>query len=469
MKLAPDRYRLLPADPATRRIAIGLYESVRDRPILSPHGHVDPRILSGDEKFSDPARLLITPDHYVLRLLHANGVPLEQLGVGNDHSDPREVWRHFATRWPLFAGTPVRAWFEETFKSVFGLEEHPSATNADAQFDTIQSWIETPSSRPRALFERFRIEVLATTDDPVDDLAAHRALRDDPEFSGHLIPTFRPDRFLDPSAPSWRRALGELELAGGIDCGTAAGLVHALEARRSYFRELGATATDTGIGDAWATRLSSAEHERIHRAAMQGDLSTTDAAAYRAHMLWELARMSSEDGLVMQLHPGVLRNHHIPTLRRFGPDTGHDIPSTTVFAEPLREMLNDFGTDPRFRLILFTVDETAFSREIAPLAGFYPSVYVGAPWWFLDSPDGIRRFREAVTDSAGFYKTSGFIDDTRAFLSIPARHDVARRIDAGWLAELVVTGRIGIDEAEVIASDLVDSIPRAAFRLREPV
>ena len=175
--------------------------------------------------------------------------------------------------------------------------------------------------------------------------------------------------------------------------------------------------------------------------------------------------MSSEDGLVMQLHPGVLRGHHRPTLERFGPDTGHDLPLLTSYTEPLRELLGDFGTNETFRMVLFTVDETSFTREIAPLAGFYPSVFAGAPWWFLDSPDGIRRFREGVTDSAGFSKTSGFIDDTRAYLSIPARHDVSRRMDAGWLATLVVTGRLGEEEAHTIAHELVDAIPRSVFRL----
>ncbi|MBR7741705.1 glucuronate isomerase [Phycicoccus sp. BSK3Z-2] len=464
MRLLDDPNRLLPADPATRRVAAALHDTVRDHPIVSPHGHVDPRLVLDDLPFPDPAHLLIVPDHYVLRMLHANGVPLDRLGRG-EPVDPREIWREFASRWHLFAGTPVRAWLEETFRSVFGLTEHPDTANADEQYDAVQAWIDAPGSRPRALVESFDIEVLATTDDPVDDLAAHQALRDDPTFSRHVLPTFRPDRFLDPSAPVWRTAVTELEDAGGVDCGTAAGLIRALEARREHFRACGATATDTSTIDPWTVRLEPSELERVHRDALAGTVSPDDAAAYRAHMLWELARMSSEDGLVMQLHPGVVRNHHGGTLARYGADTGHDIPTATTFTQPLRQMLEDFGTHPAFRLVLFTVDETTFSREIAPLAGFYPSVYAGAPWWFLDSPNGIRRFREAVTDSAGFYKTSGFIDDTRAFLSIPARHDVSRRTDAGWLAELVVTGRLGTEEATRIATDLVGVIPRTAFRL----
>ena len=465
MRLDPSPDRLLPADPSTRAIARTLYESVRAAPILSPHGHVEASLLRDDLAFTDPADLLIVPDHYVLRLLHAHGIGLDELGRGSEAVAPREIWRRFAAHWHVFAGTPVRAWFEDTLHSVIGLDEHPSAANADRQFDQIAAWIADAASRPRALFDRFGIEVLATTDDPTAPLDAHAALRDDPTFTGRVLPTFRPDRFFDPSAAGWPAALDELHAASGMDTGTASGLIAALENRRAHFRSLGATATDTGVVDAWATRVPSADLERIHRAGLAGSATADDATAYRRHMLWEMARMSSEDGLVMQLHPGVLRGHHRPTLERFGPDTGHDLPLLTSYTEPLRELLGDFGTNETFRMVLFTVDETSFTREIAPLAGFYPSVFAGAPWWFLDSPDGIRRFREGVTDSAGFYKTSGFIDDTRAYLSIPARHDVSRRMDAGWLATLVVTGRLAEEEAHTIARGLVDGIPRNVFRL----
>ena len=463
MSLSPDR--LLPADPATRRVARDLYEGVKDLPIISPHGHVDPTILQEDRAFTDPADLLIVPDHYVLRLLHGFGIPLEDLGRGDSSASPREIWRRFAPHVHKMAGTPVRYWLEDTLHSIFGLEDLPDADNADAQFDTIAAWISDPAHRPRALFDSFGIEVLATTDDPADPLTAHAALRDDASFSGRVLPTFRPDRYFEIATPAWKDALGALHAASGVDTGTAAGLIAALENRRAFFREMGATATDSGVLTAAASRLSSEELERIHAAGLAGEVTPLEAAAYRAHMLWEMARMASEDGLVMQLHPGVFRGHHQPSTERFGPDSGHDFPLETHYTEPLREVLNDFGTNPTFRLVLFTVDETAFNREIAPLASFYPSVFAGVPWWFLDSPDGIRRYREGVTDAAGFYKTSGFIDDTRAFLSIPTRHDVSRRTDAGWLAELVTTGRLGEEEAHLIARDLVDAIPREVFRL----
>ncbi|WP_423923952.1 glucuronate isomerase [Frigoribacterium sp. 2-23] len=472
--LQPHPDRLLPADPAERRIARDVYGGVADAPIYSPHGHVDARVLWDDQPFDDPAALLITPDHYVLRLLHAVGVPLNELGVEpRDGSAPaasgRDVWRRLATHWDAFLGTPVRYWFETELHDVFGLTEHPSAENADKQYDQLAAAIAEPRLRPRALFDAFRIRVLATTDDPVADLAAHAALRDDPSFTGRVLPTFRADRFFDPSGSAWVDAVHEIGAVSGVDATTHAGLLDALRARREHFIRHGATATDTGVPDPGSQPLDRADAERIHAAALAGrPVSPADAVAYRHTMLFESAAMAADDGLVMQLHPGVLRSHHRPTLARFGPDTGHDLPDLrSSFTEPLRPLLEAFGTHPRFRLVLFTVDETAFSREIAPLAGFYPSVYAGAPWWFIDTPAAIRRYREAVTDSAGFVKTSGFIDDTRAFCSIPARHDMSRRVDAGYLASLVVTHQISEDDAHRVARDLVETIPVETFRLRE--
>ena len=466
-RLELDPERLLPVEPATRRVAAEIYREVADRPIVSPHGHVDPGLLLADQPFTDPAALLVTPDHYVTRLLHAHGVPLERLGLGPAEraAAPREAWRTFCEHWWAFRGTPSRYWLEAELHDVLGVRQAPSADTADALFDEISDRLARPELRPRALFERFRIDVLATTDDPASDLSAHRALDADPAFSGRVLPTFRPDAYLTVDGPHWTDHLARLADVSGCDTGSFAGFVAALENRRRYFVEHGATATDYSAPDAGCEPLGATEAERCYLACREGSASAAEQTALRRHLLWELARMSSEDGLVMQFHPGVLRNHHRPTLDSFGADTGHDIPTTMEFTRALRPMLSDFGTNANFRLVLFTIDETTFSRELAPLAGFYPSVYVGAPWWFIDTPDGMRRFRRAVTDSAGFYKTSGFIDDTRAFCSIPARHDTARRIDAGYLAELVTTGVLGLDEAHETAADLVDTLPRKVFRL----
>lgn len=470
--LAPHPDRLFAAEPGARAVARTVYDAVKDAPIISPHGHVDATLIADDQPFQDPASLLITPDHYVLRLLHANGVGLEALGrVDRSGTGAvptgRAVWRNLAEHWDDFLGTPVRYWFETELHDVFGLTEQPSAANADAQYDHIAELLTTPAFRPRALFDAFGIEVLATTDDPTADLAAHARLAADPTFTGRVVPTFRADAVFDPSRSDWRHVVASIGEAAGIDTGTHDGLLAALRARRQYFVQHGATATDTGVLDAGSAPLSAAERSRIHAAAMQGSSGVTpsEAVAYRHDMLYRWAEMSVEDGLVMQLHPGVLRNHHTPTLERFGPDTGHDLPAVGSFTEPLRPLLESFGTAPGFHLVLFTVDETVFSREIGPLAGFYPAVYAGAPWWFIDTPAAIGRYRAAITDSASFTKTSGFIDDTRAYCSIPARHDMARRADAAYLASLVVTHQLSEEDAVRTARRIVSDIPKATFKL----
>ncbi|MFC7625088.1 glucuronate isomerase [Microlunatus sp. GCM10028923] len=467
LQLDPDR--LFPADPAIRALARELYEPVADAPIYSPHGHVDPALLLDNAPFGDPAELLITPDHYVLRLLHATGVTLADLGRGADGTGPRpdgrEIWRLLCRNWYVFAGTPVRYWLESQLAEILGVNVRPSEESADRLYDELSELLQSDAFRPRTLFDRFKIKVLATTDDPADDLAAHRALAADPTFTGRVLPTFRPDGYLDPSVVGWPDRLARLAEAAGSATDSYRGLIDALRARRRYFIENGGTATDNGPFDAWGTPLPDAEAERIHAAGLAGTASPADGVAYRRNLTYQLAAMSVDDGLVMQLHPGVHRSHHAPSLARYGTDAGHDLPAVGGYTEPLRRILNDFGTDPNFRLVLFTVDETTFSREIAPLAGFYPSVYAGAPWWFLDTPAAIGRYRAAVTDSAGFYKTSGFIDDTRAFLSIPARHDMSRRTDAVHLAELVATHQLDLAEAHTIAHDLVTTIPTTVFRL----
>ena len=433
-----------------------LYDAVSDAPILSPHGHVDPRLLLDDQPFSDPVDLLVRHDHYVTRMLHAAGVQLEQLDVA---ADPREVWRIFCREWHRFAGTASGYWLSSILVEQFGIDEQPEAGNADVLFDTIAGVLATPAFRPRALFERFGIEVLATTDDPLDELDAHRALAADPGFGGRVIPTFRPDAYLDPEAPGFRERverLGATSFAGYLD---------ALAQRRAFFVENGAVSADHGVLEPHTEDLDDTEAARLFDAARAGTITPPEARAFRGRMLLEMARMSVDDGLVMTIHAGVQRNHHGPTFERFGPDTGHDIPVATEWVRNLRPLLQRFGTEPRLHLILFTVDETTFSRELAPLAGFYPAVFLGAPWWFLDAPDAVLRFRAATTETAGFYRGSGFVDDTRAFLSIPARHDMSRRLDAAFLARLVGEGRLDEESALRVARDLVDAIPRTAWRL----
>ncbi|WP_141844830.1 glucuronate isomerase [Humibacillus xanthopallidus] len=465
--LALDPDRLLPVEPRTREIARRLYAAVAGLPIISPHGHVPPQWLAEDVAFSDPTSLLVSPDHYVFRLLHARGVALDELGVGGrplTAAESRRAWHLLAQHWPAFRGTPSRFWMDSVLADVFGVTERLAPESADAIYDRVAEAIAAPDFRPRALMERFGIDILATTDDPVDDLHHHRTLRDD-GFRRRVVPTFRPDRYLEPARADFADLMTDLSRASGVDTGTYRGYLAALEERRRFFKANGAVSSDHSHADVVTLTLDENEAARIYDAALRGVVCSGDATAFRRHMLVEMARMSTEDGLVMTLHPGVHRNHHSPTLERFGPDTGHDIPTTVEFTRGLQPLLDRFGTAEGFQLILFTLDETVLSREIAPLAGFYPSVYAGAPWWFLDAPEAVRRFRGAVTETAGFYRTSGFIDDTRAFLSIPARHDMSRRLDSGYLAQLVAEHRLDEDEALETVIDLVSTIPRKAFKL----
>ena len=466
LHLHPDR--LLPAEPTARAVARRLYTEVRDLPIISPHGHVPPAWIADDTPFGDPTSLLISPDHYVTRLLHANGVALGDLGAGGSPLRPdgaRAAWRALCTHWAAFRGTPSRYWMESELADIFGVTVRPSAATADAIYDQVAETLRRPEFRPRALLERFGIEVLATTDDPCDDLAHHAAIRDDAAVATRVLPTFRPDRYLEPGRADWPDLVDALGRAADTDTGGYKGFVAALEDRRRYFVAHGAVSADHSHPDVGTAPLEPAEAERIFAAARAGSAAPDEATALRRHLLLEMARMSVDDGLVMTLHPGVYRNHHAPTAERFGADVGCDIPVAVELTRALQPLLERYGTAAGFHLVLFTLDETVFSREIAPLAGFYPSVYAGAPWWFLDAPEAIRRYRGAVTETAGFARTSGFIDDTRAFCSIPARHDMSRRLDCGYLAELVVTHRLDEDEALATAHDLVTTNPRKAFKL----
>lgn len=467
--LHPDR--ALPADPSTRDVARRIYAETRALPLVCMHGHVDAEVLAEDTPFPDPTRLFVVPDHYVTRMLVSQGVRLEDLGVprrdgGAVETDPRAIWRRLCENWHLFRGTPSRYWLEHELAEVFGIRVQPSADTADEIYDHLAATLSEPDFRPRALLDRFTIELLSTTDPATSDLRHHARLRED-GFGDRVIPTFRPDAVVHLDHDGWRECVAELGKLTDVDTSHYQGFLDALRRRRAAFVEAGALASDHGHLGTDTTPLDDAEAARIYAAALDGTVTAGEAAAFAGHMVFVMAGMSCDDGLVMQLHPGVLRNHHDGTYSAFGPDQGFDIPVTAEFTRGLRPLLREYGHDPRFRIVLFTVDETVYSRELAPLAGAYPSVRLGAPWWFLDSPDGMRRFRELATETAGFYNTSGFVDDTRAFASIPARHDLARRIDAGYLARLVVEHRLPEDEAVETAVDLAYHLPRIAYQRRD--
>lgn len=467
LNVNPDR--LLPAESGLRMIARELYDSVKDLPIISPHGHVPPQWFAENPNFKNPTHLLLTPDHYINRLLHANGVDLAAIGVGqSEFSDEqaREAFRIFCSHWKVYRGTPMKFWFESELADVFGIDLVPSAESADEIYDRIDALMKTDAYRPRELFDRFKIEFIATTDDPCDDLGYHQAIARDADWQRAVVPTFRPDKYLEPLKPTWNEDVDRLGEVSGIDTGTYKGYIEAMENRRAFFKANGAISTDHSHADAEAEKLDAAEAERLFAQARAGAISPADAKRLRKDFVFSQARMASEDGLVMTIHPAVARNHHEPTFGKFGADVGTDYPTQVEFVNALKPMLNAFGVNPNFQLVVFTMDETVYSRELGPMASFYPSVYVGAPWWFIDTPDAVMRYRRAVTEACGFGKTSGMIDDTRALLSIPARHDMARRVDSAYLAGLVADHRLTMEEALDTAYDLVVTNPKRAFRVK---
>jgi glucuronate isomerase len=464
--LHADRY--FDSDPAIRSAAREIYEGTRDLPLVCPHGHVDPSLLAEDRAFPEPAALLITPDHYLFRMLFSQGISLESLGVpARDpktaiERDPRKVWRLFAANYHLFRGTPSRAWLDYELHELFGVRERLGAESADRIYDRIDERLKSPEFRPRALFDRFNIEVLATTDAATDELGHHKAIRDS-GWNGRIVPTFRPDALFRVALPTWRGELAALERVTGGSIGTYAAFRDALAARRAAFRALGATATDHAVEEPHTERLAPDAIEQLFAKALRGDAIAADQKRFEAHMLMEMAAMSVEDGLVMQLHPGSLRDHNSVVFGKFGADKGADIPLRTEYTRNLRAMLDAYGSDPRFRIVLFTLDESTYSRELAPLAGHYPAVRLGPAWWFHDSIEGMTRYRQLTTETAGIYNTAGFNDDTRAFCSIPARHDLSRRVDANWLGGLVARHLVEMDEAHAMGRALAYELARDTY------
>lgn len=466
--LPADRY--FDPDPAQRRIARELYDSVADLPLLCPHGHVDPRLFSDEEAvFGTPTELLIIPDHYVFRMLYSQGIPMESLGIsridgGPVEQDHRKVWQVFAENFYLFRGTPSGIWLSNELHEVFGVEEKLTGSTGQAIYDQIAEKLATDQFRPRALFQRFNIEVLCTTDAATDTLGHHRTIRES-GWRGTILPTFRPDAVVNIDTRGWRKNIEALSEVSGTEVGSYRGFIQALEDRRAYFKEEGTKATDHAALTAYTGELPERETEAIFQRALRGQASAEDATRFTGHMLMENARMSIEDGLVMQLHCGSYRNHNQFVFERFGRDKGADIPVQVEFTRNLHPLLNRHGNDTRLTLILFNLDETTYSRELATLAGHYPAVKLGPPWWFHDSPNGMMRYFEQVTETAGLHNSVGFNDDTRAFPSIPARHDLWRRVGANWIAGLVVRGIVDMDDAAEMSQDIAYRLAKKAYKL----
>lgn len=467
MTLNPDR--LFPADPATREVARRLYDEVAKLPIISPHGHVPPAWIANDVPFGNPTQLFLTPDHYINRLLHANGVELSELGVpvGSDFTDEqsRNAWRTFCSHWGDFNGTAMRYWMQDQLCGIFGIDVRPSAETADEIYDRVNEQLATPAMRPRALMDSFDIEFIATTDDPCDSLEHHEAIAADESFTRRVVPTFRPDKYLEPAREDWNQLVDALGEAAGCAVDTLSGYTQAMEARRGYFKAHGAVSTDHSHTDLGTVRLNEGDAAALYEKARKGEASVQECTELRRWLLTDQIRMATEDGLTLTLHPAVYRGHDAQATQTYGADVGNDIPVKLEVTNALQPALEQFGNHPNLNLVIFTLDEDVFSREIAPLAGWYRSVYMGVPWWFIDAPESIMRFKQSVTEMGGFTRVSGMIDDTRAFCSIPARHDMSRRLDCAHLADLVVKHRLDEDEAHDSLLNLVSNNPKKVFKL----
>jgi len=465
--LNQDRY--FDPNSEVRKIARELYSSVKDLPIISPHGHVDPKIFAENTPFPSPTELFIIPDHYIYRMLYSQGITLEELGIPTQDGTPvekdhRKIWQIFGEHFYLYAGTPTGAWLNHEFEDVFGITEKLNGDNAQEIYDHISAKLQTPEFLPRTLFDKFNIEVISTTDGASDSLEYHKQIMDS-GWGGKVIPSFRPDAVVNILAANWKDEINKLSSASGIDVNNYKNFIAAIENRREFFKQMGAIATDQGILTPFTHQLTDEEADAIFRRALNGNATVEDERLFIANMLMEMARMSSEDGLVMQIHPGSFRNHNQVIFDKFGLDKGCDIPIQTEYTKNMYELLNKYGNNPKLTIILFTLDESNYSRELAPLAGHCPALKLGPAWWFHDSIEGMTRYRQMVTETAGFYNTVGFNDDTRAFLSIPARHDLSRRVDSNFLAGLVAKHIIDIDEARELGYQLANGLVKKAYNL----
>jgi len=465
--LNPNRY--FDPDPTIRKIACQLYEGVKDLSYICPHGHVDPKLFSRNEAFNNPTELILIPDHYIFRLLYSQGIKLESLGIPTIdgtpvETDPKKIWQLFADNIHLYAGTPTGNWLGHEFSESFGMSQKLTPANAMDFYDELSARLQEPENHPRAMFDRFNIEVLNTTDAAYDSLAEHQLIKDS-VWSGKIIPCFRPDDVLDFGFADWKLNIDKLSTASGIEVDSYPKFISALENRREFFKSMGAVSTDHAVIDPYTERLSPEFAGQLFQKALLGEADAQDAQVFMAHMLTEMARMSIEDGLTMQLHAGSFRNHNQHIFERFGRDKGCDIPVQTEFTMNLRNLLNAYGNDNRLSLVVFTLDETNYARELAPLAGHYPAMKLGPPWWFHDSIQGMNRYRERVTETASIYNTVGFNDDTRAFPSIPARHDLSRRVDSNFLAKQVAFHLIDMEQATVMSRALARDLVKKAYGL----
>lgn len=452
------------------RIAQDLFESVGELPLICPHGHVPPQLFSTEnEKFDNPAELFITSDHYVLRMLLSQGVRCQDLGIQGVSDEsyisaPEQIWQIFCDHYHLFDGTPTGLWIENILAMVFGIMKKPDSENAIELYQQMAQSLRSASFNLRKLFQKFNIEVLCTTDDVTDSLNVHQEISQ-AGWQGRILPTLRMDRVVDIQHPTWPDHIQALSSFTHQEIVDYRSFIWAIEKRRTDYQALGCKASDLSLKTPYTCQLSNQKSEEFFQLGLKKQITDDEALQFKGQLILELARMSAEDGMVMQLRAGIYRNHSPGIFQELGPDMGFDIPVKVEWTQNLKPLLDAYGMDTNLCLILFTLDESNYARELAPIAGAYPAIKLGPPWWFNDSPQGIRRYFDSVMETAGFENTVGFNDDARNFLSIPARHDLWRRISALWLADLVQNGQLSGSDARKRMADLAYGLAKSGYRL----
>lgn len=456
-------YRLLGTHPEQTKLAYEHLKEAASYPLICPHSHVNPALFSDSQgSFPNPVEMFVRRDVRVLSQLHSQGVRLEPFLDPN--RDPEEVWRMFARHYRLFWGTSTALWLEQQLETVFAISEALDESSADHIYQTLVARIAQPEYRPRAVLERLKIEILCTTASATDPLLHYRTLSQG-AWAGRVLPVFRPDKLLWTAHPDWLPELHKLAAQTSGPITRMRAFLDALRQRRHEFKRLGCVATDHGCERPYTERLSSKAADDLFSLALKGKITIAESIRLQGHLLIEMAKMSLEDGLVMQIHTGSYQDHNGELLVRFGPNKGADLPLATEFTSNLKPLLGVVGNEPAMKLVLFSLDETAYGRDLGPLAGHYPAVFVGAPWSFHNGPKGLMRYFDQVVETAGLCNTAGFQDHARSVGTLAARHDLWRRIACRWLANLELEGRLSHAQARSMLGDLANGRARKVYGL----
>ncbi len=448
--------RLFPADLSTRMLARRLYESVRGLPLVCSGVVADPSWFAENPALPDPAQVFVQSDRQVWAILRGHGVAPGQLGVADDGAsiagDPASVWKVFAANYHAFRGTPTRLWHDHAFSTLFGLNERLSADNSDRFYTRVAECLAKPEFRPRALFQRFNIELLSALATPFDSLDPYLAARG--SLKGRLVPTYCPDRLVDANNPGFITALDRFAELTSTDAWTWKGYLDAHRQRRAQFKSAGALAISQFALAARTADLPAEDAEKLFAKIVSRDFSPAEGDLFRAQMATEMARMSLDDGLVLQLHLDTPPVH----------DPEQKVPPPMPSVDGLLPLLQRFRGEPGLRVVACQDGLSAQADELARLASEYACLFVSAGGSGGSEP--MRRFRAMSFQNAAFYKTLNALQGQR-FIALAALTDAIRRLDCAFLAEFVVAHRLDEDEAHAMAKDVAYGISKKVYHLSD--